>query len=938
MDPAEQRRWRAADDALDRLLDLPREQRGAALAALPDDIRGLAGRLLAAHERDGLLDAPPLLAGSAAAEALLDLPGGVPRRIGAWQLGEVLGRGGMSIVYAAQRALPAGSQQAALKLLTVAALATDGRRRFLREHRVLARLTHPRIAALLDAGVLDDGTPYLAMQRVDGQRIDAWCRERGLDVRAIVTLFLQVCEAVAYAHRQLVVHRDLKPSNVLVDEGGTVRLLDFGIARLLDEAADGEETRTEFRALTPQYAAPEQFRGEDSGTAADVFGLGAVLYQLLTGRPPRLPQQDREGQITQPSRAAQDSEALSTERRPLVVRQLRGDLDAVLLRALHDDPSRRYPDAASLAADLRRWLQARPVRAARAGRLYRARKFVARHRGAVAATLLVLGLLPAGVAVTWWQAQRVAAEAARAEQVKGFLVSLLQSASPEDPGGRVEDTAEVLARGAVRARETLADTPALQAELLVLVGRLQVELGRFEAAAETLASARTVLSDHGKALPPRLAPELALAQARLHSASGDPMAMRDGLLAALAEIPASNDPAARQLRGMLHLNLGHALAELGDTAAAGTEFLRAERVADGLGGERRRSLLQEIAFYRGMAASRARAFDEALAQLQRALALLRQAPRPDPASEADVLTAIATAHGRHGDLDAAIARQAEVVALTRRLYPAIHPWLGGKLALLATWLTDAGRLAEAEPLSAEALAIRRATLPAGSVRLANSLHNHAILLVRLGQSAAALPLLAEAQQALDEQLGATDFRTLMVLAARARAGTAALPEAEVRGLLAELDRRLAAVEDPAHPVLQVARLRALHAWFLLGDYATLFEWQARFRNEHGFGQRSIDAVNGSVLELRALLALDRTAEAAAVGTVLHRHLDEAGAELPDYVQAEAWAALGQLARAQGDAATARQRLASARAVLGGGEAHGDTAAALDALAAALAGD
>src|SRR5690606_34518486 len=147
-----------------------------------------------------------------------------------------------------------------------------GRRRFLREHQVLARLTHPHIAALLDAGVLEDGTPYLAMQRVDGVRIDAWCRERALPPRAIVALFLQVCEAVAHANRLLVVHRDLKPGNILVDAEGTVRLLDFGIARLLDEAVEGDSTRTEFRALTPQFAAPEQFRGEDSGTAADVFG------------------------------------------------------------------------------------------------------------------------------------------------------------------------------------------------------------------------------------------------------------------------------------------------------------------------------------------------------------------------------------------------------------------------------------------------------------------------------------------------------------------------------------------------------------------------------------------------------------------------------------------------------------------------------------------
>ena len=489
MDTEQQRRWREADAALDRLLDLPPEQRAGALAALSEDIRQLTAQLLAAHERQGVLDqALPPLSGSPTAEAMLNLPG-VPERIGAWTLGEVLGRGGMSIVYAARRELPAGTQQAAMKLLTVAALAADGRRRFLREHQVLARLTHPRIAALLDAGVLEDGTPYLAMQRVDGERIDAWCRRQALHPRAIVTLFLQVCDTVAYAHRQLVVHRDLKPGNILVDREGTVRLLDFGIARLLDESVDAESTRTEFRALTPQYAAPEQFSGEDSGTAADVFGLGAVLYHLLTGRPPRMPQQGHDTQITQPSRAVHSTEALPPPARALFSRVLKGDLDAVLLKALQADPVDRYPDAASLADDLRRWLQERPVSAARAGGGYRARKFIARHRGGVAASLLLAAAIVAGVIGTLWQAQRAehAAEQARREAVRAtavseFLRSLFLAVSPSERGG-IPDLLEVLEVGSQQARAAVADgRPWLAAEVLAVTGIARANVSDYQGA------------------------------------------------------------------------------------------------------------------------------------------------------------------------------------------------------------------------------------------------------------------------------------------------------------------------------------------------------------------------------------------------------------------------------------------------------------------------
>lgn len=486
MERREDELWEQADAILDELLDLPPARREGALREmrLKARLEACVLRLLRAHESAGVLDLP---AGDPGPGPHASLAG---RRVGSWILESELGRGGMSVVWLGHRGEGATLQRAAIKLLPIGALARKELTRFRREQAILSRLNHPHIAHLYEAGEADDGTPYLAMERVDGKRIDAWCDRRGLDVRARVRLMLDVCEAIAYAHRNLVVHADLKPSNVLVDAEGHVRVLDFGIGRLLDERR-AERTGTLLRAVTPEYAAPEQLCGEPAATPADVFGLGALLYRLLTGRAPR--EHVRDEAFTAPSRAlARGADEAQAEQIRARARSLRGDLDTIVLKALKSEPEQRYHSADGLAADLRAWLGQLPITARAPSRGYRIGKFVRRNRLAVVATAVVVLVLACGVTATLWQARRARAQAAaaklqaqRAVAVKDVLVTLLQRT---DPGRVAGDppASELLRMGSRSIRDDRSLAPAIRVELLRVIGASQRARGKYEDARETL--------------------------------------------------------------------------------------------------------------------------------------------------------------------------------------------------------------------------------------------------------------------------------------------------------------------------------------------------------------------------------------------------------------------------------------------------------------------
>ncbi len=509
--------WRRVRALVAELLEAPEEARSRRLAELDGEVGAeLAAEiasLLAASAAGERLE-ERVLAGAASAlaswreeeaGATAAPPSPVGLELGAWRLERQLGQGGMAEVWAASRIAGDYAQLVAVKILKRGIDSDENVRRFVRERQILARLDHRGIARLLDGGVTPDGRPYLVMERVEGRTLAAWCRERAVDLEGRLRLLIEIAEAVAAAHRLLVVHRDLKPSNILVAEDGTVKLLDFGIAKLLeDDAPDALATRTGVRLLTPSYAAPEQILGEPVTTATDVYALGIVAFELLTGR---LPQRRWEGDLAAAvthdvterpstavlSAAAGEPEPENSPARRRWARALAGDLDTIVLTALRRDPARRYGSVAALADDLARFLSGRPIAARRDALAYRARKFIGRHRVATALGAAAAVTLFAASTAALVQARRAAREAAsarvqaaraeqqatRAERVRAFLTSIFEVSDPTRSRGEQVTARALLDEGVRRVDAELAGENELRGEMLDLLAGLYRKLGAF---------------------------------------------------------------------------------------------------------------------------------------------------------------------------------------------------------------------------------------------------------------------------------------------------------------------------------------------------------------------------------------------------------------------------------------------------------------------------
>lgn len=701
-------RWEQVATLFHRALELPEGERDAFLraACVDDELRRQVAELLredaaaedyfhdlgarAAALHEAVVTPDPTVSGSDAMAG---------RRIGSYLLEREIGRGGTSVVYLASRAEGPFERSVAVKILTRQAHSVSLLRRFEREQQVLSDLSHPNIANLYDGGVTEDGYSFFVMEYVDGFPIDQYCDLRRLTLEERLRIFLKVARAVEHAHKHLVIHRDLKPSNILVARDGTVKLLDFGVAKILTgdgRVAAGALTQTADRWLTPDYAAPEQVRGEPTTTATDVYQLGMVLYGLLTGHGPYplgaagsaylVEKAVCETEPRRPSTVVVETEILhsgatNTQVTPEAVgkarrlgarqlqRELAGDLDAILLQALQKDPAQRYGSPGALAADIERYLEGWPI-AARQGKMrYRARKFLRRHLGPVASIsvglLLLVGISAVYVVEVAKERDRARIEAVKAGEVTEFVLSLFNAGHPDQSRGAVL-TAPMLLEGGVARAALLAGQPVIQGQILTTIGLAYHGLGDYDRSHELLLRG---LQLRRSGLPP------------------------------------------------VHEDIAHSLAQLGWSRLVTKDFQEAE--------------------------SR---FREALAMQRAALG-----PRhPEVANSLNGLGLAINGLGRNAE---AIDMLREALVIRRATLGQAHVEISNGLNDLAIVVRTSGDTAGAEDLVRESLAMRRELLDPSHPDIARSTKLLASLLRARGDHEAAEPLLLEAFRIERQALG-----------------------------------------------------------------------------------------------------------------------------------------------------------------------------------------
>jgi eukaryotic-like serine/threonine-protein kinase len=730
-------RWPEIERVLDLVLSTDPGSRDAALDSacsgdpeLRRDVEALLSRLPRA---DAFLESPPRAAAAALVAEIRredSADSWTGRRVGRYRLVRRVGRGGMSQVFLAERADGEFEQQVAVKLLRPGLDSEFDIGRFRVERQVLASLTHPHIARLFDGGMTDDGAPYLVIEYVDGEPIDRYADARGLGARERVRLLLTVADAVHYAHANLVVHRDLKPSNILVGKHGEVKLLDFGLAKLLtpDHARDGSKsTITGQRWMTPEYAAPEQIRGTAITTLTDVYQLGAVLFELLAGATPF-------GRRTGGSLHDLET-AVLREEPPALTGEARGDVDAIVHKALQKDPADRYGSALGLADDLRRWLRGEPVRARRATAGYRLRRFVTRHRAAsaagVAVAIVVSGYL-ATVVVDRRRVARALAEAQagtrKAEQTTEFMLGLFETS---ESGKALTDTVtarDLLERGTREARE-LSSQPELEAQMLDVIGQLHLQLGQYDRAAPLMEDALAIRRRlHGRvhddvATSLEHVADVATLKQDLPRAAS----LRREAYEVRRAVSGDTDP--RTISALYEL--ASALHTAGDRMAADSLFDTWLRIVGRAGHERttvhatQLDLASSLLYQRKQADSAEQLLREA-----NAIRIAWYGPRNHVTAAGIVrMAGILAEHGKPAESDSLLR---DAVSALRDVYPGGHPELANALRWRGHVLILLHRYADAIAPLRESVAERRRFLGPDAFDLANTETDLAYALIRTG--------------------------------------------------------------------------------------------------------------------------------------------------------------------------------------------------------------
>jgi serine/threonine-protein kinase len=923
-------RWARVGGILDAVLDAGAAERERILdercagdAGLRAEVESL---LRAEAVADARLEAPAL----EWAEALADGGGfdaAAPEhvrgeRIGPWRLTEEIGSGGMGTVWRAERADGAYEQPAALKLIRRGLDSDAILARFVGERSILARLQHPHIARLIDGGIAGDGRPYFAMELVEGEPITGWCDRRRLSVRDRIRLLLSAIDAVQYAHQQLVVHRDLKPSNILVTAAGEVKLLDFGIAKVLDASAGRADAATMtqfgFRMLTPEYAAPEQLRGEAVTTATDVYALGVLLYELLTGVRPTAARGQRGAAAdaatdastrapTRPSTQVSDAAArLRASTTPRLRRNLRGDLDTIVLRALHEEPERRYRTAEALRRDLLRYLAGRPVHARPDSRWYRLRKFVARHRSAVVAAVLVAASLAAGLVATAWQARRAelraleaGRQAQRAEEVKAFLITVFESGGPREWRGKEPTARELLDAGAKRVDEELAGNPELRAEMQAIIGELYLDQGRRDSAEPLLRAAldgrRRLFGEDSE----QYADSLHKWSGLLYDKGDLEEAGRaqNRVLEIVRRVFGEHPRTASALDSLSATRLA-----MGDSDGAIRLQRQALDVDRKVFGDTNGRVADDLRSLGEMLVDRGR-YDEAAPMFEEAIAIATRLYGTDSVRYALALNAQAVLKHKQGDVEGAAQAYLTVAQIYRRaddpvnLEDAVNHYglalcrlgrfeegeknlreslelvtrnrvarrrIGIRSVSLAGCLADAGRFEQAEPAFRSGVRALEEDAGPDSVMVGFALREYAEFLAEQGRMREAAPLIDRAVDLFGRQMGADSPQRADSLRVRAR----------VRFGLGEREQALAQATSarqllldrygPTHPMAAAATLDLAVLELLSGDASNAAVRLQEAETAFDAMDDRAAAVTARMLRGRALAGIGRAAEAEAL--------------------------------------------------------------------------
>jgi len=713
--------------AFDMLIDVADTERAAWIDAHVADAgeRTLLHRLLAADASDGFLDTPATAQAARLAAEELNAHGVIGKQIGAFRILGELGQGGMSAVFLGARTGADFEQRVAIKLLRRGLYSELEQRLFLRERRVLAALDHANIARLIDGGVTEAGIPYLVMEYVDGVTITRYAQMHALDVPQRLRLFLTVCQAVAAAHRSLIVHRDIKPSNILVSNDGVVKLLDFGIAKLIEDDAGTDPTGT-VGVFTPGYAAPEQISGGTITTATDVYGLGVLLHELLlgvrpSGSPTRRPSSlipTRTLTVIRRGKAHVEYPVPAAKLRHL----LRGDLDNVLMKALATEAAHRYAAASALGDEIERYLGRRPVHAHPPSRLYRTRKFVQRHRGGVALTaLFLLGIL-ASLGLALWQARIARNEAQRANATRDFMVDLFQTASADLPRDQRPTPQQLVQEAAKRARgdNTLAEP--VRAQLLYTLGKVALANGDYVEAETLLDDAIARERALGVAADAPDWIDLLVTKGNLLQRTGR-NADAEKLMSDIEPVLIAQDSEGA-LSGLMLLGAARAYSERRDEAVAIAQQAarKAERV---FGADSADAISTQL--YLGQLCGQVHRYRDGAALMEPALARWRKLELTQDEQFARSLLHLANAKDHLGERTAAEPLYLESIALMRKIFDKPHDRLATALGGYAHFLVAQDRFDEAQRALDEALAIDRKVLGDDHVRTAQLLDAQAML-------------------------------------------------------------------------------------------------------------------------------------------------------------------------------------------------------------------